>query len=144
MQKAQDLYHQIEETKNPKNQIELLLEALSSCYSAEIEANLFILQAEDSEDVMQQISYYKEALVAISKFVDKELIRQEQNRLNMILYGLYKPINIVTANEYKGKVQYEKSEMKESDSSVGYMLLLLFLLSLFYAFYPTLIQIYKK
>ena len=132
IQKAQTLYNQVEQTQNPKEQIEFLLEALGSCYSAEIEANLFILQAQNSEDVLQEISYYKQALVSISKFQEQNLILGYQNELNLILANLYEPIDEEISKIYRSKVL--GVNIKEKSKRFEYGVYFLFFLLIAWAF----------
>lgn len=93
MQKAQSLFDE--------SRFE---EALKECYSAEIEANMLIVQAQNQIEVEQKIAYYKEALIAISKFFDKELLLVEQNKLNQILAELYEPVDEELSRVYYLKV----------------------------------------
>jgi len=93
MQKAQTLFDEAR-----------FEEALAVCYSAEIEANMLIVKAQNQIEIEKKIAYYKEALVAISKFSDKELLLMEQNKLNQILAELYEPIDEETSRIYYLKV----------------------------------------
>ena len=102
---AQTLYAKTEQSQSKKEQIELLYQALNSCYSAEIEANYLILKAEESSEVNQKIGYYKKALLSLSLFQDKELLLKHQDTLNLILSRLYEPIDKEVAKLYRSKVR---------------------------------------
>ncbi len=101
MQKAQEYYNEAR-----------FEEALEACYSAEIEANLLIVKAEEAMDIQKKIAYYKEALIAISKFSDKEVLVEEQNRLQLILSELYKPIDQEVSNIYQEKAEPQTTKEK--------------------------------
>ena len=132
IEQAQSLYNQTEQTQNPKEQIELLSNALNSCYSAEIEANYLILKAQEERDTQQKISYYKQALISISKFQERELILGYQDKLNMILANLYEPIDSEIAKMYKSKV---RSKTEEKSKRFEYGVYLFFFLLLLWGFW---------
>ena len=127
IKKAQTLYAQTEQTQNPKEQIALLFNALNTCYSAEIEANYLILKAEESDEVLKKIGYYKEALVSISMFKDRALILVHQDRLNGLLAKLYEPIDEDIAKVYWSKVRDKKRE-KNNLFGYGFALFFVFLM----------------
>jgi len=93
MQKAQTLFDEAR-----------FEEALDVCYSAEIEANMLIVKAQNQIEIEKKIAYYKEALLSISKFSDKELLIIEQNKLNQILAELYETIDEEISKIYYLKV----------------------------------------
>jgi len=132
IEQAQALYNQTEQTQNPKEQIELLSKALNLCYSAEIEANYLILKAEEEREINQKIGYYKEALISISKFQERELILLYQDEINMILANLYEPIDKDIAKMYRSKV---RSKIEEKSRRFEYGVYLLFSLLLIWAFW---------
>jgi len=130
MQQAQDLYNEAR-----------FEEALRACYSAEIEANMLIVKAEEQVDVHKKIAYYKEALIAISKFSNKEVLVVEQNRLNELLFTLYTPINQEVANIYRAKIQKKSETLKSEPSSMTkYIFYLIFSLLIFWGF----LGVFKK
>ncbi|HHB93772.1 MAG TPA: hypothetical protein ENK88_01310 [Campylobacterales bacterium] len=98
------LYYQSNQTNNPTQQIALLKRSLRYCYSPEIEANLLIIQAQQAQEPIIKIEYYKEALVSISNFSDQKILCQEQNQLNQILSKLYKPIDKEISIIYAKKI----------------------------------------
>ena len=93
----------------------LFEKALKACYSAEIEANILIIKAENEADIEKKIAYYKDALISISKFSDKEVLIAEQNKLQKILSELYKPINQEVSDAYRDKVRTVYKEKEEKN-----------------------------
>lgn len=67
------------------SQLALLDKALQSCYSPEIEATKQLIQADATPNIKEKILFYNQALISISEFEDRELIRQEQNKINAIV-----------------------------------------------------------
>jgi len=104
MQEAQDYYNEA-----------LFEKALESCYSAEIEANILIIKAEDEVDIQKKIAYYKDALISVSKFSDEEVLVVEQNKLQKVLSKLYKPIDQEVSDAYKDKVRTVYKEKQEQN-----------------------------
>jgi len=102
--KSINLYQQANKEANPKKQIKLLQASLKSCYSPEIEASLFILQAQESIEQTKKIEFYKKSLVPISNFQDTQIALKYQCQINQILSTLYKDIDNEVSMIYKDKV----------------------------------------
>jgi hypothetical protein len=98
------LYAQANQESNPQKQIKLLQDSLKNCYAPEIEASLFILQAQNSIEKNQKIEFYKKSLVPISNFQDTQIALKYQCEINTILSNLYEDIDDEVSIIYKNKV----------------------------------------
>ena len=120
------LYTQASQASTPNEQISLIEQSLLSCYAPEIETSLLRLKARQSDSVEEQILLYKQALVAVSKFSDEQLLLQEQNQLNQILAKLYESINPEISDIYRLKVIHLLSSDAD-DGVFPYVVYLLFI-----------------
>lgn len=126
--KAKQLYISASIDKVLERKIEILQQALTSCYAPEIEANLFILKARHSKDINVQVRYYKKSLISISKFKDKSSIIKYQNEINNKLATLLKQIKPQLSKIYDSKEIQVDTDPDKKDSLWIYIILgLLFL-----------------
>ena len=93
------------------SQLALLDKALQSCYSPEIEATKQLIQADATPNIKEKILFYNQALISISEFEDRELIRQEENKIKKIIFKLYKDTN------HQELAEVVKSKIKHIDEN---------------------------
>jgi len=121
-------YMEAMKAKTQKSKIKHLQKALGYCYSAEIEANLFILKAEQNSDVNTQIRYYKKSLISVSQFKNRHLIVSYQNDINLKLATLFEHKNTQISNIYKSKhMKLLQEEYTEHYVWIYFIFTLLFL-----------------
>ncbi len=125
---SDQLYEQANQEANFTKQIGLLEQSLKACYAPEIDASLLMIKIETTNNIYQKIAYYKELLGVIDNFENREEAFTIQNRCNLKLSQLYKPIDQEVSNIYRSKVydlnHKEKSSFKY-DVFVFFFLLLL-------------------
>ncbi len=100
-----------------KEQIRLIEKSLKACYAPEIDVTLLMIKAQNSSSIKEQIDLYKQALVSVSRFKDSELLRREQNRINLILSKLYTQTSPNIAKIYDEKIQNGISGMDSNKES---------------------------
>jgi hypothetical protein len=135
IKKSDQLYTQANEEENQKIQIELLKGSLDACYAPEIKASLFMLKAETTKDVHDQIEYHMEVLALLSDFDNVKKAIHFQNICNLQLANLYAPIDKETSDDYRRRVYKEEKPTEESNRSI-YIFYTILALLIFYAFVP--------
>lgn len=144
---SDQLYEQANIEENKQQQIELLQKALTACYAPEIEASLFVLKAEISDDVYRQIDYYTEVLGLVAEFGNVTKGKYFKNECNKKLAVLYEPIDEETANDYRRRIVKTSDEhtkkVKESENYKYIFTLILFIV-LLWTIYPLIKQKLKN
>lgn len=112
---ARELYDSAINEKIPNEKKKLLEGALTLCYSPEIEANLFILKALQSDETRTQVKYYRKSLISISKFKNRTAMIKYQNKVNNTISTLLKKTNPQLADIYHSKEIYEDKTLEQKN-----------------------------
>jgi len=141
IERSDQLYSQANQEPNILKQMVLLDASLKACYAPEIEASLLMIKAKRSDDVDEQIGYYKALLGVIEKFENREKALEIQNHCNGKLATLYDAIDQEVANIYRAKIQKKSETLKSEPSSTSkYIFYLIFSLLIFWGF----LGVFKK
>ena len=128
IQRAKASYALASKENNTSMQVRHLREAIDACYSAEIEANLFVVQAQESKVLGEKVKYYKKSLRSISKFQDKSKRISEQNRINYMLSLLVKDSHPELSKIYvKKHIKIHKTQKDDKNIWTYFFLILLIL-----------------
>lgn len=145
-EKSNRLFYEANQEHLMTKQLELLKASLESCFSYEVAYSVYNLEAKMSSDIEQKIKLYNQALETLSLIENRDkLVLAEQNRLNLLIAKLYKPIDKKMSTLYKSKVEAISPPKQPRDFSyIKYILYLLFLLFILWSLQPLLKKMGKK